>query len=241
MKKGPQTCQVIILIKSCFLVSGLFVKSIFHSKCHISQSFALQIGWAIYLKRTGDVLVVPWHKNVIGVGGREDGWRLCEVGCQGAMGAFNVVLYLCEISNDQKWQIPYGFESRHNQHANKQSAHRHRLHRVMHTHYGTTRQTNVRQMKQRPFNLLACVYFYKPTRPRSLYCVTRRFNSSVDAAETFSSPLLPLRFNCKLFIDSLIKELAQVAFTEFSIKLGFWTLFCKMLGENFCCELELFK
>lgn len=131
-KKTPQARQAIILIKSYLLVSGLFVKSIFHSKCHISQSFAMQIGWDIYLKYTWDFFVVPWHTNLIGVRGREDGWRLCEVGCQGTMRGFNVVLYLCEISNDHKWQIPYGFKSRHNQHTNKQTAHRYRHHRSVH-------------------------------------------------------------------------------------------------------------
>lgn len=92
-----QAHQTIILIKSHLLKNGLFVKSIFHSKCHI-YGFAMQIGWDILLKYTWDFSALPWHIDLIGVRGEEDGWRLSRAGCQETKGGCNVVLYLREMS-----------------------------------------------------------------------------------------------------------------------------------------------
>lgn len=62
MIEALQAHQAIILIKCYLLVNGLFVKSIFHSKCHI-YSFAMQIGWDILLKYTWDFGCFPMtHK-----------------------------------------------------------------------------------------------------------------------------------------------------------------------------------
>lgn len=97
MIEALQAHRAIILIKSYLLVNGLFVKSIFHSKCHI-HSFAMQIGWDISLKYTWDFFAFPWHTNLTGVRREEDGWRLSGVGCQETRGGCNVVLYLREMS-----------------------------------------------------------------------------------------------------------------------------------------------
>lgn len=93
-----QACQANILIKSNLFVNGLFAKSIFHSKCHIPPSFAMQIGWDILLKYTWDFFALPWHTNLIGLRRKEDGWRLSVVCCQGTRRGWNVALYLREMS-----------------------------------------------------------------------------------------------------------------------------------------------
>lgn len=97
MIEAPQAHQAISLSKSYLLVNDLFVKSIFYSKCQI-YSFALQIGWDVLLKQTWDFFAFPWHTNLIGVRGKEDGWRLSGVGCQETRGGCSVVLYPREKS-----------------------------------------------------------------------------------------------------------------------------------------------
>lgn len=132
MIEAPQAHQAIILIKSYLLVNGLFVKSIFHSKCHI-YGFAMQIGWDILLKYTWDFFCFPMaHK--FDWCEREGRWMKIVWGwLSGDMGR----LQRCSISawnvSDRKWQLPYGFKSRHNPHTNKQTAHRHR-----HVHIAAT-------------------------------------------------------------------------------------------------------
>lgn len=98
MIEALQACQGKGLIKAYLFVNGLFVKSIFHSKCHISLIFAMQIGWDIVLKYTWDFFALPRYTNLIGVRGKEDGWRLCGVCCQGTRRGCSVVLYLHEMS-----------------------------------------------------------------------------------------------------------------------------------------------
>lgn len=122
----PQARQAIILIKSYLLVSGLFVKSIFHSKCHFSLSSAMHIGWDIHLKHTWDFFLS--HGTPIWLvweGGKMDE-DCVRLGCRGTVGGCNVVLYLRENRNDRKWQIPYGFRSRQERHTNEGSVQRHK-------------------------------------------------------------------------------------------------------------------
>lgn len=57
--------------------------------CRLAEIFC----WNIH----GDFFALPWYANLIGVRGKEDGWRLSAVCCQGTWKGCSVVLYWREM------------------------------------------------------------------------------------------------------------------------------------------------